>query len=301
VSIAATLEVLGARPEDVRWLSERADSLVAEVATSEGNVIVKQHRPEADRTRDAATRARHEFDVLTRLRGVMPENATVPRALQLDEARGALVIERATGAALDTMIGEGKRRAEAAEILSGPLRRTGAWLRAMQDATSSEADRRQVLEAQVALGVSDAETVYDGRMRDRVVARLRQLGGTLGSRSGPVTGHHGDFWPGNVFLDEARVQVIDFEGFRDGLPMEDVAYFLLQLELLLPRHRRHLAKLREAFVSGYGGIDDRDALQLFTLTKTLRLMARDAGARHSILVRLWIRHTLRRIVGGCLS
>jgi Ser/Thr protein kinase RdoA (MazF antagonist) len=158
-----------------------------------------------------------------------------------------------------------------------------------------------VLEAQVALGVSDARRVFAGRMRDRVVSRLRELGGTLSDRPGRVTGHHGDFWPGNVFLDDARVEVIDFEGFRDGLPMEDVAYFLLQLELLLPRHRRHLGKLRDAFVAGYGGIEDRDALQLFTLTKTLRLMARDAGARHALLVRLWIRHTLRRIVNGCLS
>jgi Ser/Thr protein kinase RdoA (MazF antagonist) len=113
-----------------------------------------------------------------------------------------------------------------------------------------------------------------------------------------VAGHHGDYWPGNIFLDDQRVEVIDFEGYRLGLPMEDVAYFLVQLELLLPRHPRRLAPLRDAFLDAYGdgAPRDDDALRLFTLTKTLYALSRPPGAPHMLPLRLWLRHMQRRIV-----
>lgn len=142
-----------------------------------------------------------------------------------------------------------------------------------------------------------AQSVFRGRMQRRVIARLRELAERV---DGPVVGHHGDYWPGNVFIDTHRVQVIDFEGFREGHPLEDVAYFLLQLKLLMPRHGRYVPKLREAFLEGYGGVGDDDALTLFTMTKTLHLLARNAHAKHSFLVRIWMRRTLRNVVAGCL-
>ncbi len=49
-----------------------------------------------------------------------------------------------------------------------------------------------------------------------------------------MTGVHGDFWPGNVFIADDLVEVIDFEGTREGLPYEDVAYFLVQLDQFFP-------------------------------------------------------------------
>ena len=304
----------------VHWISERSDSRIGEL----GEVIVKQHRPEADLVRTAAVRARHEYEVLAMLHASLPAELSVPRPLGLNEAEGSLTLERATGTPLDVLIGRGKRERNALDLLHDPVRRAGQWLRAMQSSgvprsssgvprSSSEGSPRRnseelrgtrgtrgtprVLREQVELAVSDAQQVFRGRLQRRVIARLHELGAKA---TGEVVGHHGDYWPGNVFIDAHRVQVIDFEGFREGLPLEDVAYFLLQLQLLMPRHGRYVPKLREAFAEGYGGIDDADALKLFTMTKTLRLMARNAHARHSFLIRIWMRRTLRNVVAGCL-
>ena len=274
----------------VHWISERSDSRIGEL----GDVIVKQHRPEADVVRDAGVRARHEFEVLSRLHAAMPGTYSVPRALSLEQDEGLLTIERATGTPLDVLIRDLKRERDAVARLSEPVRRAGVWLRTMQEATRGGAPS---VARQVEQAVADAAAVFDGRMRTRVVDRLRELAPRAG---GDVTGHHGDYWPGNIFVDTGRVQVIDFEGFRDGHPLEDVAYFLLQLRLLMPRHPGHLPALGEAFLSGYGTPVAGDALKLFTMTKTLRLMARNAQAKHSFLLRIWMRRTLRNVVSGCL-
>jgi aminoglycoside phosphotransferase (APT) family kinase protein len=113
------------------------------------------------------------------------------------------------------------------------------------------------------------------------------------------TGHHGDYWPGNIFIDADRVQVIDFEGYRDADPAEDPAYFLLQLKLLMPRHPRLVPALRQAFLDGYGPLDG-DALKRFTRIRAEHLLERDAPAKHSFVIRVWMRRTLRNVVAECL-
>jgi len=266
-------------------------------------VVIKQHRAEADLARSPATRARHEFEVLTRLRELMPEAYTVPRPIQLDEANGSVVMERAAGTPLDVLMREHKRGKDALDRLVDPMRRAGQWLRAMQHATSDSRGRRpagrtsaasaeEILATQVSLAIHNATP--------RVAARLHELEQRVLPHANITCGHHGDYWPGNIFLDEERVTVIDFEGYREGFPLEDVAYFLIELELLLPRHARYVPALRVAFLDGYGGIDDAGALHLFTLTKALHLLARDPGAGHPLLVALWIRYTLHSIVRRCL-
>jgi Ser/Thr protein kinase RdoA (MazF antagonist) len=97
---------------------------------------------------------------------------------------------------------------------------------------------------------------------------------------------HGDFWPGNVFVAPGRCEAIDFEGVRDGLAGEDVAYFLLHLEAFLPspllRARRRSAA--RAFLAGYGATPpfDRRLLRLCRLAAAVRIyhhLPAEAGAR----------------------
>jgi Ser/Thr protein kinase RdoA (MazF antagonist) len=291
---------LGAQPLGIGWKSERYDSLIALVTiTGPRDVIVKQHRPETDAERSAGTRARYEHDVLRALRDVDPEYS-VPKPLLVDEPLGAIVIERACGRALDELIREGKRSAEGAEGLVPLVRRAGTWLRLMQNHTRTSADARPLLDGIVAEAHVDLETVaaHDWlvRRRKKKIARALEL---LGQRvTCDVTGHHGDYWPGNIFLDDKRVEVIDFEGYRLGLPLEDVAYFLVQLDLLFPRFRGRLPRLREAFLDGYFGdrARDNDALRLFTLTKTLAALSRPPGATHILPLRVWISHMQRKLV-----
>jgi len=44
----------------------------------------------------------------------------------------------------------------------------------------------------------------------------------------PLTGRHGDFWPGNLLIDVDRIHVIDWEIFRrDKLPFDDLFHFVI--------------------------------------------------------------------------
>lgn len=296
---------LAATPVSVDWTAERPDSVIRQVtiedATGARPVIVKRHRQETDPNRSAGTRARYEHDILTMLRASMASDAyTVPKPLLVDES-GAIVIERAAGEALDVTIGHGKRSAEGAHALLAPLHRAGAWLRLMHRSTATGEDGSALLQNVVDRALRDVDqlSAHDWRIRRRapqLTARLRELAQRVPIR--PVTGHHGDYWAGNIFMNDARVDVIDFEGYRRGLPLEDVAYFLVSLDLLFPRFRSHLPPLREAFLAGYFEAATRDepSLQLFTLTKTLYALGRAPGAQHPLPLRLWIRHMHREII-----
>lgn len=294
-------EELNAKPLRVLWTTERIDSAIALIEIS-GNreVILKQHRPEADAARSAGTRACYEHDVLVSLRAAMTGDFSVPRPLLVDKPLGAVVIERARGRALDEHVREGKRSDAGARSLLPLVARAGTWLRLMQHHTRSSEDARPLLRRVVEQAHShlDAISAHDWLIRRRrkpISNALRRLGQRV--QSG-VAGHHGDYWPGNIFLDDTRVEVIDFEGYRLGLPVEDVAYFLAQLELLMPRHPRRVPPLREAFLDAYydGSPRDDDALRLFTLTKTLHALSRPPGASHGLALRMWLRHMQRRIV-----
>lgn len=281
----------GVRPVGVRWESRRSDSIIAAVDVSDGTsqreVIFKQHTREADASRPPAVRARHEYDILSRLE-------RVPRVLLLDETHGALLMERASGTPLDELIRGAKRERDVVARLEPAIRLAGQWLRDMQRQTRVARDGTSIL--------TEVMNAVIGTAPKKIANRMRELAAKITQRPLPVAGHHGDYWPGNIFIDGDRVEVIDFEGFREGLALEDVAYFLIELELLFPRARRAVAPLRNAFLDAYAAGDpiDQDALQLFTLTKALHLLARDPGAQQPWLIRTWIRWTLRRCMERCL-
>jgi hypothetical protein len=299
---------LGAKKVRVGWTTERLDSrialvTIADLATrEERDVIVKQHREGTDAVRSAGTRARYEYDTLLALRAAMANErgTSVPRPLLVNEPLGAIVIDRAVGRALDERIRDGKRSRAGARDLVPLVRRAGTWLRLMQQQTRTSDDARPLIRNVVARALTDLDAISASdwlirRRRKRIAETLQSLEQRVTSA---VTGHHGDYWPGNIFMDDARVEVIDFEGYRLGLPIEDAAYFLVQLDLLFPRYRRRLPPLREAFLDGYfaGAARDEDALRLFTLTKTLYVLGRPPGAAHALPIRVWLRHMQRRIV-----
>ena len=94
--------------------------------------------------------------------------------------------------------------------------------------------------------------------------------------------HHGDFWPGNIFVGE-RLQVIDFEGARAGLPYEDVAYFVIQLQLFLnyPLLRERRRQAVWVFLDGYlaGERLDEPAYRIARISKALQILGRVGGTR----------------------
>jgi len=114
---------------------------------------------------------------------------------------------------------------------------------------------------------------------DEVLERTERLREWVRPGALNVCGVHGDFWPGNIFVEPGgSVQVIDFEGFRAGLPWEDAARFLVHLELFfaLPglerRHRSASSLFLEGLVGQNGGLDP-SALALSRIAAALEMLA----------------------------
>ena len=271
----------------VRRIHDRGQSYVAEVTVSDGvskqDVIVRQHcgpTPEA-----AQERARNEFEVLSTLRQSIPEDSgwSMPRLFMFDEPSAALVVERADGKSLAGILAEGGARVGQA------LRRTATWLRFLQEKTSgTQEDRPHLVSGVVFLALQDLELAVAAdrllvRHCSRIADRLRALEAPVAELPQHVSGHHGNFIPDNICIGSHRVDVVDFSSYRQGLPLEDVAELLLHLEL------RGASAHRRAFLDGYRGPVDPQALELFTLTRALHWLARRGVTRAE-------RKTLRTLI-----
>ncbi|MDP9192679.1 MAG: glycosyltransferase family 4 protein [Acidobacteriota bacterium] len=280
----------------VRHIVERKDSIVVGVAVTDGianrDVIVKLHGD--------LDRARYEYDVLRTLGRSMtattsadntPIIYTVPSALMIDEPAAAVVTGRAPGETLENML----RRNGTASVTT-PLRHAGTWLRMMQEQTRGDEDGRYVLTATVLLALRDLDLAAAAdpglrRHHDAVTERLRTLESQVADRPLPVVGHHGDFSPANVFISERRVTAVNADDFREGLPLGDVASFLLRLESMFPHRGAHRGDAAAAFLAGYSDAPiDRLSLTLLRMTKALQWLARSgdgvtpSGAARRMLI-----------------
>ncbi|HVS33092.1 MAG TPA: phosphotransferase [Thermoanaerobaculia bacterium] len=294
---------LGARRIGVRWFTQRINSIVAEVSLDgDRRVIVKRQRTHAGGT--AADRWAHEYRVLSSLAEAMGDGLlTVPRVLLFDEEAATLVMERAPGTALDALFAAAAADQDRMERLAEGIRGAGAWLAAMQAATPGNRDGRALLAELAASAIEDtaklaARDPAIRRHQRSIVHNLQSLERRLSGGPLTVAGHHDDYWPGNIFFDGSRVAAIDFESFRDGLPLEDAAYFLIRSDMLRRRFRLRLPNLAQRFFEGYcpGQQPDPEALRLFTLTKGLRSLARGVGEDLPMPQRIWTRRTIRAAV-----
>lgn len=302
----------------VRRLRERRDSFIAELTITDGitrrDVVVKRQRSRKGESRSSVERARHEAEVLQKLRQSMPAALaegtigiayTVPRMLVFDEQHAAVVMQRARGTPLENIIRTSRNRSFGLGLLT-PLRRAGRWLAAMQSVTHSDEDGRHFLTAAAVLAARDLElaSAVDRKLRrnhDRILDSLRAMESRIAATPTAVTGHHGDYWPGNVFIGPRRVEVIDFEGFREGLALEDVAYFLVHLGMYFdyPFFRRSLPRLEKSFLDGYvdgGGTVDSGVLQFLMTAKALQVLSRGGIASGRGLRARWRRKRLRDLV-----
>jgi hypothetical protein len=302
--------VLGATALGVQRLNVRPGSIIGELVVWEGahrrEVVVKIQPPGPNDPRPASESARIEYDILTALRETMTSERdgitfTVPRALLLDEPRASVIMERAHGTALDGLIRTARRWGDP-HTLDTPFRLTGEWLRRMQGSTRTDEDGRHLLTSLILLGINDLDVIAGAdagirARRDDVARHLRTLEERVAQGPLPVVGHHEDFWPGNVFIGERTVEVIDFEGFREGLPLEDAVYLLSYLELL-PLFGRHSGRLRAAFLEGFldGQPLDPQAFELFRLLNTLRGLARNLTDGATGFRARYVRGKMRQII-----
>ena len=298
----------------IRRVRERAESFIAELTITDGiskrDVVLKQQRPHGGDLETSRRQAQAEFDVLTRLRAAMAEpeetregvTYSTPRVLVYDAEHAAIVMERAVGRPLDGLIRKVRIRGTAGKLVI-PMRRAGNWLRRMQAATRTDADGREILAATMA----DAERDLDiasitqpalRRRRERILQALLDLESKVAQTPLFAVGSHGDYRPNNIFIGQQRVDVIDFEAYREGLALADVAWFLIHLQLgfAFPVIRRGVHRLEQSFLEAYAGPAqlDRDTLRFFKVVSALKLLARtadDAGLKAFLR-----RRALRKIV-----
>lgn len=304
---------LDATAVGVRRVHDRTDAFVAEVTISDGvakrDVIVRQPASDYEDVTPLEC-ARHEFEVISTLTQTLSAHEgertatgtryTVPRLLMFDEPHAALVIERADGRSLAAIVDAPRRGAGDA------LRKAGMWLRLMQEHTLGDRDGRNILTAVVYLALRDLNLAAAAdrslaSAHDRIMETLHELESRISEEPVPAVGQHGDYRPDNIFIGVGRVDVTNFGAYREGLQLEDVAQFLLDLELRFDTflgHRR-IAKLRESFLAGYGtayGDLDRDALRLFTITKALHMLAH--RGHESPRAQKTLRKIIRRSLGA---
>jgi glycosyltransferase involved in cell wall biosynthesis/aminoglycoside phosphotransferase (APT) family kinase protein len=313
--LSAVMQGRPVGPIGLRAVLDRRDSRVARLLVPNGaaphELVVKIHRSRPGESRPAAERARREFAFLQRLDEAAGRGCRVPRPRALDEAAACLVMDACGGTPLDDLIRRARFTRDPADraALRVALIRTGRWLRAFQHETVADENPARVLDALAArtaarLGANEGLIpAYSSR---RVRAQLDALRTRLAPASLRVTASHGDFSPGNVFADAEGVAVIDFEGCDAGLPYEDVADFLIQLELFFPgsalRHRA--IELATDFLDGYLSRPaattsfDWAAYELCRISSAVRLLSSDRAADRRGLRALRRRRALRAMVAG---
>ena len=140
-------------------------------------------------------------------------------------------------------------------------RSCGEWLRAFQTATLDSISggldlerMRDMIAQRLQWLVDDPNMPIDEMQRDRILDHFDREVAALRPEDLAVSSIHGDFFPGNVLVDEDRVVGLDFAMCRIGSTCADPSYFMFQLETLTykPKFRRGVvSKLQRAFLQGY--------------------------------------------------
>lgn len=296
----------------VRRLQERRDSRIARLLVVNGRspheVVLKVHKSRAGESQPPVERARKEFELLHSLRRAAVNGSSVPRPLYLDEKGAGVLMESCLGEPLDALIRAARmtRDVSRKEDLTSALSRTGTWLRHFQETATDSVNPGLALDRLVESCGRHLEDCRGDLLPASSARAVRLQLDALRTRLAPAslrpTRTHRDFWPGNVFVADQVVEVIDFEGTDEGLPYEDVAYFLVQLEQFFPGpiFRRQFRPLGAAFLGGYLPENhgfDWAAYELCRIASALEILAltprRAAGLRDH-----WRRRMLRGIIVG---
>jgi tRNA A-37 threonylcarbamoyl transferase component Bud32 len=310
-------------PEGLRELAARAgfagqhlgvrdvrggrDSEVIELIAADGRqvheLIIKAHRSRPDASRAAAERAKHEYDVLARLRPYFSDGDAAGNGLSLRTPRpfairpwdASIVMERCGGDRLEDLIRRGRQDPDGDgwRSLEHAVEGVGRWVGRLQEPTR-RVDPDAAKRAWDALidGALRHPAVCQGPTRRRLESMRRRL-----PPEACLVACHGDLSPGNIFVTPSSVAVVDFEGFHEGLPGEDIAYFLVHLELYFACSRRavRLSRLQEACLGGSRLAPDPVGFELCRAVAAVKALAHVRASSW----RAWPhRHLLRSVAAG---
>jgi aminoglycoside phosphotransferase (APT) family kinase protein len=240
-------------------------------------------------TEQAQRAVRHEGSVLQALAGrrLGPLAASLPRVLGYTSVEGltALVSTAVTGTPMTVRYHAWRHTARRRKVVRD-FAAAGAWLAELQTRTAGPRMPITLL--------SDVQSTVATRFLGHpdlaaVRVRLAAAATRLAEHTTPRTVVHGDYWFGNLLLDEPRNQVIgvvDWEsGGLDAEPLRDVARFAVSYALYLDRHTR--AGRRVAGHYGrHGG---------------LRADFWGAGVAHALAENNWFSRVVQDYVGAALE
>lgn len=151
--------------------------------------------------------------------------------------------------------------------VEGYLRACGAWLRRYQKATRAvEASRLDAPAEQAAFESSCAALErFGARPADVAALRRGHAAVLLQAAKTPFrpVAVHGDFAAWNVLAKDGEIRVLDFARAAAGPPQRDPAWFLAALDArksACGADAGRIEALRRAFLDGYGGDIEPDAL-----------------------------------------
>lgn len=315
--LTACLELHGEGRLGLRAVHDGRDARVLEVVLANGKgvqeLVCKTHKSRPGESHPASERARREFAILKCL-DALPDMAgaharcRVPRPIRLLSESAAVVMEACPGTPLDLLLRQS--RLYPSPSLRGPsemgVRRAALWLRTFQDRTRRLGNGNEVLDALLHRAEEDLERcIASGLIASEgclVRERLRAGGDRASLDLSLLCLHHGDFWPGNIFIEGDEIRVIDFEGWREGLPLEDLAYFALQLELFfsLPLLRTRGRRYTAAFLETYAGGEPFDA-ELYRLCRVIKaLQILSSRCERSEVTSFAERFRTRMLLAACL-
>jgi aminoglycoside phosphotransferase len=192
-------------------------------------------------TDEAASRIEAETARLLQLHerqlGVLGE--TVPRVVDVVEHRGrpVLVTTAFAGRPMTTSYHTWRHTARPAAVRAD-FKMAEDWLAGFQQQTSGPA----VPLAAMVDGVADAleRRFQDDPELPADLIELDRVRDRFGSLRSPRTVVHGDFWLGNILVDDERVRgVVDWELAREAdVAVHDLVRFALTYSLYLDRHTR---------------------------------------------------------------
>lgn len=201
---------------------------------------------------------RHEGKVLEALAGLRlgPLAASLPRALGYMSVEGltALVSTAVTGTPMTVRYHAWRHTARRRQV-NRDFAAAGSWLADLQTRT---AGRRTPITL-----VSDVIPALTNRFQwhpdlPTVRLRLAATAARLAIHTTPLTVVHGDYWFGNLLLDEDSnrvVGVVDWEsGELEGEPLGDVARFAVSYALYLDRHTGPGERVTGHHTAKHGGL-----------------------------------------------
>lgn len=263
-SCTATMEILETHQ---RVYSRILDCSVKLGDGSQHRVMVKIYEPIGSGTRESLEKlVTDDFEITLKLNRVFQWNPRfqVPTPLFHSPEGRLIVTSHMPGTQLqEKLVARAGWFPDRATLrdLEVNCRSCGEWLSAFQNATLDQLtggldlQRMRAMIAQRLQWLVEAAGIPVGiRERDQILGHFDREVNALEPGDLTVSSIHGDFFPGNVLVDEDRVTGLDFAMCRIGSTWTDPSYFMFQLETLAykPKFRRAtIRRLQQAFLYGY--------------------------------------------------